>query len=55
MAFCAPSYRFAVVDEYQDCGKSQHALVVAVSEAVAVAVFGDPLQSIFDFAGNVSG
>jgi hypothetical protein len=49
---CA-SYRFAVVDEYQDCGTSQHALVCAVSEAVPVAVFGDPLQSIFDFGGNV--
>jgi hypothetical protein len=47
------SYRFAVVDEYQDCGASQHALVSAVSETVPVAVFGDPLQSIFDFGGNV--
>lgn len=46
------SYRFAVVDEYQDCGASQHALVGAVSEAVPVAVFGCPLQSIFDFGGN---
>jgi hypothetical protein len=47
------SYRFVVVDEYQDCGVGQHALVTAVSDVLPVAVFGDPLQSIFDFGGNV--
>jgi hypothetical protein len=49
----AASYDLAVVDEYQDCGTDQHALIVALSEALPIAVFGDPLQSIFDFGGNV--
>ncbi len=47
------SYHLAVVDEYQDCGTDQHALVVALGDALPVAVFGDPLQSIFNFGGNV--
>lgn len=51
-ASCAPA-SFRGRDEYQECGGSQHALVAAVSEVLPVAVFGDPLQSIFDFGGNV--
>lgn len=47
------SYRFAIVDEYQDCGAGQHALTIALSEVLPIAVFGDPLQSIFNFGGNV--
>jgi hypothetical protein len=45
----AATYAFAVVDEYQDCSQRQHALAVAVGSAVPAAVFGDPLQAIFDF------
>ncbi|MEU1249121.1 UvrD-helicase domain-containing protein [Micromonospora arida] len=49
----AASYDLAVVDEYQDCGADQHALIRALGEILPVAVFGDPLQSIFNFGGNV--
>ena len=49
----AASYDLAVIDEYQDCGIDQHALICALGETIPVAVFGDPLQSIFNFGGNV--
>lgn len=43
------SYDAVYVDEYQDCNRKQHALVVALSRVLPVRVFGDPLQGIFDF------
>jgi hypothetical protein len=42
-----------LVDEYQDCLVDQHALVVAIANAVPTAVLGDPLQGLFSFAQNV--
>ncbi|MGW5558591.1 UvrD-helicase domain-containing protein [Micromonospora sp. NPDC003944] len=45
----AASYAFAIVDEYQDCSISQHALVTAIAEVLPLSVFGDPMQAIFDF------
>lgn len=43
----AATYTFAIVDEYQDCTTLQHGLAAAISAAIPVAVFGDPLQAIF--------
>ncbi|MEV7624136.1 UvrD-helicase domain-containing protein [Actinoplanes sp. NPDC089786] len=43
----AATYTFAIVDEYQDCTTRQHGLAAAISTAIPVAVFGDPLQAIF--------
>lgn len=43
----AATYAFAVIDEYQDCTTLQHGLATAISAAIPVAVFGDPLQAIF--------
>jgi hypothetical protein len=43
------SYERVVVDEYQDCGIDQHGLAVAINDVLPVAVFGDPLQALFDF------
>ena len=38
-----------IVDEYQDCSVDQHRLICSLSELLPTAVFGDPLQEIFDF------
>jgi len=46
------SYTNLFIDEYQDCLIDQHALVVALSETIPTAVFGDPLQSLFNFSSN---
>lgn len=46
------SYSGLFVDEYQDCGASQHAVVVALSESLSTCLFGDPMQAIFDFKGQ---
>ena len=48
------SYTHVLVDEYQDCSTSQHALVCALKDAVPqMAVFGDRLQGIFGFADPI--
>ncbi len=43
------SYDGVLVDEYQDCSRGQHAIVVALAGVVPVRVVGDPLQAIFGF------
>jgi hypothetical protein len=48
------SYGLVIVDEYQDCVVEQHELILALHDCLPVCVFGDPLQSIFDFGGNVT-
>ena len=49
----ALSYSGVLVDEYQDCTKEQHEVVVALAEILPTRVLGDPLQGIFDFGQNV--
>lgn len=46
------SYTHLFIDEYQDCLVDQHELVLALAAAVPTAVFGDPLQSLFNFNTN---
>ncbi len=46
------SYTGLFVDEYQDCVKEQHQLVLRLCELLPCCVFGDPLQGIFRFKGN---
>jgi hypothetical protein len=46
------SYGGLFVDEYQDCTQQQHAVIRLVAERLPTCVFGDPLQSIFDFKGQ---
>lgn len=46
------SYSFVIVDEYQDCVVEQHQLFLEINKAVPVYVLGDPLQSIFGWAGK---
>lgn len=43
------SYHGLFVDEYQDCTKSQHKLIVALSEILPTHILGDPMQGIFGF------
>ena len=45
----ASSWGHVLVDEYQDCSRSQHDMIFSLSEVVPVMVVGDPLQAIFDF------
>lgn len=47
------SYARVLVDEYQDCGGEQHELCLALRRLLPVCVFGDPMQSIFDFDGRL--
>jgi hypothetical protein len=46
------SYQVVLVDEYQDCLIDQHNVILGVARAVPTAVFGDPLQGLFDFGTN---
>lgn len=48
----ASTYAHLLVDEYQDCSLTQHALVSALAESLPTCVLGDPLQAIFGFGGN---
>lgn len=47
------SYAGVFVDEYQDCTKLQHTLIRLLADILPCCVFGDPLQSIFSFRGNL--
>ena len=43
------TYTGLFVDEYQDCTKSQHQMILALSESLPTHIFGDSLQGIFNF------
>ena len=47
---CA-SYAHLIVDEYQDCGAQQHAMVTHMSAILPTVVLGDPMQEIFGWQG----
>lgn len=44
------TYAGLFVDEYQDCTKTQHKFIMALSEILPTHVLGDPLQGIFGFS-----
>ena len=46
------TYSCIIVDEYQDCVESQHQIFLQINKTVPVYVLGDPLQSIFGWAGT---
>jgi DNA helicase-2/ATP-dependent DNA helicase PcrA len=48
------SYDGLYVDEYQDCSKAQHDIVLKLARDLPIRVLGDPLQGIFDFEGQNS-
>lgn len=41
------SYAGVFVDEYQDCGGTQHAMISAIAETLPCRIVGDPLQAIY--------
>jgi hypothetical protein len=46
------SYGGLFVDEYQDCQREQHQVVLALAELLPCRVLGDPLQAIYGFRGQ---
>ncbi len=46
------SYKGLYVDEYQDCSTTQHGIVCKLARDLPCRILGDPLQGIFDFAGQ---
>lgn len=46
------SYGGLYVDEYQDCSRSQHDIVLKLARDLPCRILGDPLQGIFDFDGQ---
>ena len=45
----ASTYSRLLVDEYQDCTVTQHAIVCLIAQTLATCIFGDPMQAIFGF------
>jgi len=43
------SYAGVFIDEYQDCTKNQHEVVMTLADFLPVRILGDPLQGIFGF------
>ena len=46
------TYFCVIVDEYQDCVVGQHHIFLEINKTVPVYILGDPLQSIFGWAGE---
>jgi AAA domain len=47
------TYSGLFVDEYQDCSKKQHEMIIALSDTLPTHILGDPMQGIFDFNGDI--
>ncbi|NQY37782.1 MAG: UvrD-helicase domain-containing protein [Alteromonadaceae bacterium] len=47
------SYNGLFVDEYQDCTKLQHTLIMELANLLPTRILGDPLQGIFNFNGQI--
>ena len=47
------SYSGVFVDEYQDCTRGHHALIMSLASHVPLRIFGDDLQGIFNFNGDL--
>ncbi len=45
------TYNRIIIDEYQDCTLEQHQIFLELNKTIPVYVLGDPLQSIFGWAG----
>ena len=43
------SYKYIFVDEYQDCTKNQHEIIMLISQHLKTYLFGDPMQGIYNF------
>lgn len=47
------TYKGLFVDEYQDCTKPQHEMILALSEILPTHLLGDPLQGIMNFDNDL--
>ena len=47
------TYSRLLVDEYQDCNADQHRSIVGLSRCLPTTVFGDPMQTLFNFGQGV--
>lgn len=47
------SYSGLLVDEYQDCTMDQHRVILELANILKTHLFGDPLQGIFGWAGEL--
>lgn len=47
------TYSGLFVDEYQDCSKTQHKMIMLLSSVLPTHILGDPMQGIFDFNGEI--
>jgi DNA helicase-2/ATP-dependent DNA helicase PcrA len=47
------TYSGLFVDEYQDCSKKQHEMIMALANILPTHIVGDPMQGIFDFNGDI--
>lgn len=45
----ASTYSRLLVDEYQDCNTTQHAIVCSIAQTLPTCILGDPMQAIFGF------
>lgn len=43
------SYNRVFVDEYQDCTKEQHLMIMSLAKNLPLHLFGDPMQGVFSF------
>lgn len=50
----AVSYQQVIVDEYQDCTLGQRDALFALADGLPLTVYGDPMQSIFYWAGELA-
>lgn len=48
------SYSCVIVNEYQDCTVAQQEALFALSAGLDLIVYGDPMQSIFYWSGNLA-
>lgn len=47
------SYHQVIVDEYQDCTLGQRDALFALAESLPLTVYGDPMQSVFYWVGEL--
>ncbi|WP_182287026.1 UvrD-helicase domain-containing protein [Comamonas testosteroni] len=45
----ASTYSRLLVDEYQDCTITQHAIACSIAQTLPTCILGDPMQAIFGF------
>jgi len=52
LAILMATYGGVFVDEYQDCTRAQHDLILYIADHLPCRILGDPLQGVFEFEGS---